>query len=848
MKITNNIYFNTTKLQQRQHETGNTKVTTPNTITNNNNKVFAYQDFNISFTGRTPEDFNRYNIERNRMPVTMKEFLMEDYEKRKNIPPQQVMEKVYEHLKDEDVKTVLDVKKKYPNEPLFNNLHEPKIKPRTSILSEIEVVKELGDTPLIKDGNDNFGLYLLKKIYLEGKSENEINKDFYENDLNEEYKGIVNKEITNADFRAYGIKFPVVPFWNSFLHTREEYKKFRIDMSQFENKEQSSSQTKKTDSSHSTQRTSEPEVEKTPRKRKYTIKKYQKDLLKRDLNNSDMSEVDIERKIRKRFSKDDPEASFIIKYLSPIMTVAADKIHLSEEEKDFAEYDKENSQKGNQTFFERFWKANPALREHYSQSITDTIEMFEDVYGGGGNIPINSNLETITPLTQNQKIIDFVSPEFIELLNYTQGIAPLREKRYAEHEALQIQWEEHFLNRYGEPKTETIKTDETPIVEETKNSVQEALDNAVKQNPGVKIYKFKLLNGTDVSLLANPKEILERQTSFEYKHMPSSFARRLTQFILRNPKATEDYLLSFACYVNNLLDNSKFVTDTDNYTPEELEKLNAAYAQEIKEQILPYDKVCEICTDIYNEFEEKNPNYIKLVQHSLREYSTKLKAPDKKYLKALIEERYRQMVAEGIIEDGMTKDEIENANEAAYTQANEAIRAMRSHDIVYLTTKTLESGLSFLSIGNDIENQQSELDSIMNKYQQPLSNSERNKIQRLFIQILTNMNPKETTNFNGDLSGFFTKIMENLKDKQNQDFKRGLTDIITSEIITPKNTTLRYLLDKNADKNLAEAIVEKEFVEILPKHVDFFKTLASLNQNSQDEHLNNPFSSHQGWL
>ena len=50
-----------------------------------------------------------------------------------------------------------------------------------------------------------------------------------------------------------------------------------------------------------------------------------------------MSKTEVEKKVRKRFGKDDPQASFIVKYLSPIMTVAADRAHLSEDLKSFTE-------------------------------------------------------------------------------------------------------------------------------------------------------------------------------------------------------------------------------------------------------------------------------------------------------------------------------------------------------------------------------------------------------------------------------------------------------------------------------------------------------------------------------
>ena len=80
-----------------------------------------------------------------------------------------------------------------------------------------------------------------------------------------------------------------------------------------------------------TKKTAEKEVKKeTPKKRIYTIQKYRKDALTNEIKQAKGEKAAIEKAIRRRFSKDDPEASFIVKYLSPIMTVAADKVHLSE--------------------------------------------------------------------------------------------------------------------------------------------------------------------------------------------------------------------------------------------------------------------------------------------------------------------------------------------------------------------------------------------------------------------------------------------------------------------------------------------------------------------------------------
>ena len=80
-------------------------------------KMFAYQDFNISFAGRTPEDFYAQDFNRENMPDTMKEYLNYDYEQRQHIPPEQMMRDAFKYIEIAD--NFDDVKDIYPNEKLI---------------------------------------------------------------------------------------------------------------------------------------------------------------------------------------------------------------------------------------------------------------------------------------------------------------------------------------------------------------------------------------------------------------------------------------------------------------------------------------------------------------------------------------------------------------------------------------------------------------------------------------------------------------------------------------------------------------------------------------------------------
>ena len=197
LKIT--LAENTPIIQNR------TKTKKQNTYYISNSVNYGYQDFNINFRGRTPENFYEQEFNIKFMPETMKKYLNANYEERKHIPPEQIMNESFKYLKITD--NFADVKSTYPDEILFKNLHEANLKGRSGILSDIKLAKEMSDTPLFNDGENDFGIYLLRKIYLEGKTIKEINKDFYEKDLNPDYKGIITQPITYGTTSAFGIHY-----------------------------------------------------------------------------------------------------------------------------------------------------------------------------------------------------------------------------------------------------------------------------------------------------------------------------------------------------------------------------------------------------------------------------------------------------------------------------------------------------------------------------------------------------------------------------------------------------------------------------------------------------------------
>lgn len=517
------------------------------------NRIFAYQDFNINFTGRTPEDFYEQEFNVKNMPKTMLDYLYQDYSVRRHIPPEQMMNEVFKYL--DNAENFGDVKTLYPDEDLFKNLHPNRIKSKKGILAEIKVARELSDKPLLKNGNDDFGMYLLKKIYMEGKTLREINKDFLEKDINDEYKGFITAKADYDTLSAYGIRYPKGAFWHSFIATRDEYKKFFV-----ENMPEYSSQSTEKHSGGSSKPNNSTDLEEPVKPRKHNIKPHRKREIADDIRNTNGDIEQIEKTVVKRFRKDDPEASFIVKYMSPIMTIAAERAHLSEEMKIFTEAEREKGQtvKG-KTMFERFWKANPQTLNMFSNAIADTIDMFEDIYNAGGLIPINKDFERIEKGNpNNETIIDFVSEEFFDLLHYTKTIEPERNERYAQHDRMQALLEEELgvKPESHEPESEPVPEEVKPEKSLDEMDEMEQAQYYASQQEGAQIYRIKVKGADDIIFVNNIDKVVRLISQSEAEIFPRKVAAAYVKYVTDEVEHDESYKLikSLLGYADGELD------------------------------------------------------------------------------------------------------------------------------------------------------------------------------------------------------------------------------------------------------------------------------------------------------
>lgn len=523
----------------------------------------SYRDYNINFTARlfrTPANFYAQPFNRNGMPVTMKEYLFEDYEDRQNMPPAQMLKLVYSDINN--VKSLGEVKELYKDEPLFENLTDnPNRNSRTGVLAEIDLMKDENKS-LFKDGSDNLGIYLLRKIYQEGKTLKEINTDFF-NDISLEYKGLSPIEYNTLS--AFGIKYPNLSFWKSLTATREEfpyeYKPRKVNPSRVKSKSNSKI--------HPESQTISTQQHIQEKKKFDKVKDWEINKLSDALIKGNGSRKETERLIKKQNIQDNDTLNFVAKYMGEINSIVLEKLHISEDMREYFE-NYEDLTKNQREKFESYMK-NPQMNEMRSKVMSSTIRLFFDLYGADGN-----------------------NEDFKELLDYAHNIKPERVKKQKEHDSLQQEYERE-LGIFEDAKVseqETAKAESHTITDYSK-----ILDE-VTTGYNVKTYDFDTPDGR-VTIVSNLREAIIENFEYNTRMFPQAFAKTFVSFVKDNPKVTEPYILT-------TLLNAKGIK-----LPED-------------ERLMPLNEAEDVTLSLFQEFSDKYPNINRAAKQAMTDAFLKL--------------------------------------------------------------------------------------------------------------------------------------------------------------------------------------------------------------------------------
>ena len=360
MRVQSVNLLSTGKVNAKNQNKNN--VYSTNVLSESKLPFVSYKDYNITFgerLNRTPEDFYAQAFNIDNMPDTVRKYLFEDFEERRHMPPAQLQRQAFEYLKLAD--NVQDIKDMYPDEPLFVHLKEVKdTKPNTGILLLLKWDAQTSQTPIFKDKqNKDLTTYLLKKVYLEGKTIDELNTDF-DKDATDEIKrelGVKDKKyFSHSNIYTLGIRYPKLPYYNSFLATRND-KEYIPPV----------------------RKSSIPVSEETKEKLSVAMTKWW----------SGLNQMERAEQIQKMLNGKEMSNSIFTKYQGQIMTIAAAQMGFSEKLSDiFSEkYSDSSFVIDFPTFSEQqreimleFWNKDPEFRTKYSQALQDTIAEFEVAY------------------------------------------------------------------------------------------------------------------------------------------------------------------------------------------------------------------------------------------------------------------------------------------------------------------------------------------------------------------------------------------------------------------------------------------------------------------------------------
>ena len=440
----------------------------------------------------------------------MKAYLEDDYDDRKNIPPAQMMKIVFEPIKYAD--NLEEVKVLFPDEPLFENLSStPKRKARTGVIAEIELMQD-ENTKLFKNNDDSLGLYLLKKVYLEGKSLKEINKDFKE-DISQDFNGI--SPVDYSTLNAYGIKMPNLAFWKSFLATREDFPyeyKPRKAYKLTENITRQKLKTKELSIESLQNQASQKQV-----KGKFNdVKDWEIDKLADAIISGKGNEEETRKILKRKNIKNTESSNFVMKYMWAIMPIVLEKTNASVEMRSFwADYDATN--KSQKEIMGDYWKQTPQMQALQSLMMKDTIKMFMEAYGVDGN-----------------------NEEFQQLLQYPAQIAERRKQFDKEHELKQKYYDEMFaeLDIQEQPQV-----NETPSTEPTDSPVE---DNPVEKNEDISHIKITPATG-EIQISDDLRKQFEQKILDELDILPNNYKNKYMAFMKKHPLVDDEFKLTCLC-------------------------------------------------------------------------------------------------------------------------------------------------------------------------------------------------------------------------------------------------------------------------------------------------------------
>lgn len=749
----------------------------------------AYKDFNITFGARlfrSPENFYEQDFNKENMPKTLREYIYESWDSdfRKTIPPAQAMKEVFGKI--EFAQNLDMVKMMYPDEPLFANLTStPKRKSREGLLGAINLLKddpEYKGKTLFKNGNNDLGLYILKKIYIEGKTLEEINKDFSK-DVSVYFKSF---DIKPQDYSAFGIKFPKHSFWHSFLPTRTDrnFKYVRLPKNLEERVAMNKAAERKAAASHNQ---STPVVKK-PRK---PLDFVQRKKLSEFMVNWHANLTPEEKAELRRKQKIGMEDSILHNYFGEIVTMAQDKVNLSDTmaeyfEKiygtpDYLSYLKDNKSKQSE-IMSKFWKQHEMLRKDYSKAMIETIAEFDEAYGEDGE-----------------------NYDILRLVALARGINKNNEEGRLIRNKIR-----------DEIKAEKAKDSSTS------DNFDKLLHKEVSK-PNAKIYSYKFSDGTEFNIVADLKEMLWKKIDDEMLYFPKSYVETYKQFMWNENKNNHKVLLSLL-YENGEFNNLFDIKSSDG-VPENAEDDKVIYKKFADEFLYSSEEVLELSQNLTKKFMRKYPQQVKAAREVLLEMMADTEiAPD--IFVELVKAKTSEVIKANKYPNLSRFEIVKKVSGEIREMANN----FKGNRIIFLSPELLNGGLRLFNA--DINKfDMAKLDSRYKSYFNKLSNSDVKKIAEKIVDCLAHYDENKSALGDQKSKSILKVISVNVASEP--ELRKSLIAIILkNNLITPENSDLRAFITDGVPQRVLEARTEELITKLFNELGSVIPLLLAINENS----------------
>lgn len=749
----------------------------------------AYRDYNISFGARlfrSPENFYEQDFNKENMPKSLREYIYESWDSdfRKTIPPAQAMKEVFGKIKY--AQNLDMVKMMYPDEPLFADLTStPKKKSREGLLGAINLLKddpEYKGRTLFKNGDNDLGMYILKKIYLEGKTLEEINKDFAK-DVSVYFKGY---DIKYQDYNAYGIKFPKLSFWHSFLPTRTDrnFKYVRLPKNLEERVAMNKAAERKAAASHN----QNTPVVKKPRKPLDFVqrKKLSEFMINWHANLTPEEKAELRRK-----QKIGMEDSILHNYFGEIVTIAQDKVNLSDAmaeyfEKvygtpDYLEYLKDNRSKQSE-IMSKFWKQHEMLRKDYSKAMIETIAEFDEAYGDDGE-----------------------NYDILSLIALARGI----NKNNEEGRIIRNQMR-------NEIKAEKEK------LEANQESFDTLLQKEVKKY-NANVYTYKMKDGTEFNIVADLKEMLDEKIDEDMAYFPKSYVNLYKQFMWNENKNNQKFILSLL-YDTGSFEQLFDIKDMDdaNASDEQNHKLYKKFADEF---LYTSKEVSEMSKTLTDKFMRKYPQQLKAAREVLLEMIAETEiSPD--ILVELVQGKTQEAIAKNEYPGESHFEIVKKVSEDVRDLASK----FKGNKIIFLTPELINDGLKIFTTDNNKFDME-KLNKRYQLYSNKLSNSDIRKIVDKLVECLTHYDEEKSALGDQRSKSILKAISVNVA--MDKDLKKGLSDVIlASNMIKPENSDLRAFITEGVPQRALDARTEELITKMFNSDKSVMSLLLALNDES----------------